>query len=296
MAAKTHDQKLESLKSLFADYFKDYYNVIDKKTFIALMNEYNKNISDNFKPEYYLELLEIYKSTEALADYLFDTSVFTDESKALTTLNSENFEVLLSSDPFTKLFKAFAESNAKKIKPFLDKKNGEIAILYRTYMKGLLEFDKMRSFYPDANSTLRITYGKVRGYSPRDAVDYKYYTTLDGIMEKDNPDIYDYNIPQKLRDLYNAKDYGIWAVNGTIPVCFVATNHTSGGNSGSPVIDSNGYLVGLNFDRAWEGTMSDIEFDPKVCRNITLDIRYVLFILDKLAGADNILKEIKIVR
>lgn len=163
-------------------------------------------------------------------------------------------------------------------------------------MKGLLEFDKMRSFYPDANSTLRITYGKVRGYSPRDAVDYEYYTTLDGIMEKDNPEIYDYNIPQKLRDLYNAKDYGIWAVNGTIPVCFVATNHTSGGNSGSPVIDSNGYLVGLNFDRAWEGTMSDIEFDPKVCRNITLDIRYVLFILDKLAGADNILKEIKIVR
>lgn len=296
MAAKTHDQKLESLKSLFADYFKDYYNVIDKKTFIALMNEYNKNISDNFKPEYYLELLEIYKSTEALADYLFDTSVFTDESKALTTLNSENFEVLLSSDPFTKLFKAFAESNSKKIKPFLDKKNGEIAILYRTYMKGLLEFDKMRSFYPDANSTLRITYGKVCGYSPRDAVDYKYYTTLDGIMEKDNPEIYDYNIPQKLRDLYNEKDYGIWAVNGTIPVCFVATNHTSGGNSGSPVIDSNGYLVGLNFDRAWEGTMSDIEFDPKVCRNITLDIRYVLFILDKLAGADNILKEIKIVR
>jgi hypothetical protein len=222
--------------------------------------------------------------------------MFTDESKAITTLNSENFEVLLSSDPFTKLFKAFAESNAKKIKPFLDKKNGEIAILYRTYMKGLLEFDKMRSFYPDANSTLRITYGKVRGYSPRDAVDYKYYTTLDGILEKDNPEIYDYNIPQKLRDLYNAKDYGIWAVNGTIPVCFVATNHTSGGNSGSPVIDSIGYLVGLNFDRAWEGTMSDIEFDPKVCRNITLDIRYVLFILDKLAGADNILKEIKIVR
>ncbi|MDP3435896.1 MAG: S46 family peptidase, partial [Bacteroidales bacterium] len=163
-----------------------------------------------------------------------------------------------------------------------------------TYMRGQMEFNKTGVFYPDANSTLRITYGAVKGYKPNDAVYFKHISTLEGIMEKDNPDIYDYNIPQKLRDVYAKRDFGRWEVNGTVPVCFIATNHTSGGNSGSPVINADGELVGINFDRVWEGTMSDIAYDPQMCRNISLDIRYVLFIVDKVARASHLIEEMKI--
>jgi hypothetical protein len=137
-------------------------------------------------------------------------------------------------------------------------------------MKGQMEFDKKKDFYPDANSTLRVAYGKVSGYRPADGIYYKPYSTLEGIIEKDNPQIYDYNIPQILRDIHKNKDYGKWNINGTVPVCFIANNHTSGGNSGSPVINGKGELIGINFDRVWEGTMSDIAFDPDMCRNICL--------------------------
>jgi hypothetical protein len=153
-----------------------------------------------------------------------------------------------------------------------------------------------RKFYPDANLTLRLTYGKIADYYPMDAVHYNYYTTLDGIIEKDNPDIYDYNVPQKLKELYANKDYGIYGENGKMPVCFIASNHTTGGNSGSPVLNSNGELIGINFDRNWEGTMSDIMYDPNQCRNISLDIRYALFIIDKYAGAGYLLKEMNIIQ
>jgi hypothetical protein len=149
-----------------------------------------------------------------------------------------------------------------------------------------------KSFYPDANLTLRVAYGKIQGYSPADGLYCVPTTTIKGIIGKDNPEIFDYDIPQKLRDIYAAKDYGPWvAENGEVPVCFLATNHTTGGNSGSPVINADGNLIGLNFDRVWEGTMSDIVFDPEVCRNISLDIRYVLFIIDKVAEADHLLEE-----
>jgi len=120
-------------------------------------------------------------------------------------------------------------------------------------------------------------------------------TTLDGVIEKDNPNIYDYDVPEKLKELYKAKDFGRYEVNGTVPVCFIATNHTTGGNSGSPVLDAEGNLIGLNFDRAWDGIMSDMEFDPERSRNVTLDIRYLLFIVDKFAGAGHLLKEMTII-
>ena len=134
----------------------------------------------------------------------------------------------------------------------------------------------------------------MEGYKPLDGVYYTPQTTLEGIMEKDDPTVYDYNIPQRLRDLYASKDYGRWAVDGTVPVAFLATNHTTGGNSGSPVLNGRGELVGLNFDRTWESTMSDIEFDPSKCRNIAVDIRYVLFLIDKVGGAGYLLDEMDI--
>ena len=153
----------------------------------------------------------------------------------------------------------------------------------------------LEGFYADANSTLRISYGKVQGYAPNDAVYYKHFTTLRGIMEKDNPDIYDYDVPERLREIYRLRDFGPYTQDGEVPVCFVATNHTTGGNSGSPVLNADGHLIGLNFDRAWDGVMSDLQYHPEICRNISVDIRYVLFIIDKLAGARHLLDEMEIV-
>ena len=191
---------------------------------------------------------------------------------------------------------AFDDWYKKEIRPVTKRINSEITLLNRDYMRGQMEFSPDRVFYPDANLTLRVAYGSVQGYSPADGIYYKPVSTLEGIMEKDNPEIFDYNIPQRLREIHATKDYGPYAVtdskgNTTVPVCFIATNHTSGGNSGSPVINADGDLIGINFDRVWEGTMSDIVFDPDLCRNISLDIRYVLFIIDKVAGASHLLDE-----
>jgi len=169
--------------------------------------------------------------------------------------------------------------------------------LQRTYMKAILELSqKSDRIFPDANSTLRVTYGKVKGYKPNDGVVYEPFTYLDGIMEKYIPGDYEFDVPKKLIDLYNTKDYGNYGVNGKMPVCFIATNHTTGGNSGSPALDAKGNLIGLNFDRVWEGTMSDIYYSPEICRNIMVDARYVLFIIDKFAGAKNIINELKIIQ
>jgi hypothetical protein len=164
-------------------------------------------------------------------------------------------------------------------------------------MKAQMEMQPDKRFYTDANSTLRVAYGKVDNYKPADAVGYQYFTTLDGIMEKENPDVYDYVVEKKLKELYKAKDFGPYAdKDGHMHVGFIASNHTTGGNSGSPVLDADGNLLGLNFDRNWEGTMSDLMYDPDQCRNITLDIRYCLFIIDKFAGAKRLINEMKMVQ
>jgi hypothetical protein len=162
-------------------------------------------------------------------------------------------------------------------------------------MQAQMDVFKEKKFFPDANSTLRVTYGNVKGYEPKDGVKYDFYTYLDGIMEKYKPGDYEFDVPEKIRQLYKAGDYGKYGVSGKMPVCFIAANHTTGGNSGSPALDASGNLIGLNFDRVWEGTMSDINYDPSICRNIMVDIRYVLFIIDKFAGAGYLVNEMKLV-
>ena len=156
-------------------------------------------------------------------------------------------------------------------------------------------FPKKR-FYPDANSTMRVTYGKIDGYNPKDAVRYTPVTYLEGAMAKYKPGDYEFDVPADLIKLYEAKDYGSYAdTNGKLPICFIGTNHTTGGNSGSPAIDAHGNLIGLNFDRAWEGTMSDYNYDSSICRNIMVDARYILFCVDKLAGATHLIEEMSLV-
>ncbi len=277
-------------ESLAKSFFKNYHMPIDKNIFVDMMTAYSNNVPEKFRPEYFNVQMEKYGTPEKWADAIFSSTVYTDKDRL-----SAATEEQLAEDPFVEYYNSFNDFYNREIKPVIAENSARLSLLYRTYMKGQMEFDREKAFYPDANSTLRIAYGHVKGYKPADAVYYKPSSTLEGIMQKDNPDIYDYNIPQVLRDVYAKKDYGRWEVNGTVPVCFIATNHTSGGNSGSPVIDAEGNLIGVNFDRVWEGTMSDIVFDPDVCRNIALDIRYALFVIDKVAGASHLIDEMVIV-
>ena len=261
-------------------FYKDYYMPIDKASFIALYKSYIQNIADEYKSPYFKEQLQKFGTVEAWADALF----------------TETPNLAMAEKIYLETNKWFMQN----IAPTLQEVNKEITLLYRAYMRGMMEYNEAtkggKIFYPDANSTLRVTYGQVKGYKPADAVYYTPVSSLDGVIEKDNPEIFDYNIPQKLRDLHAAKDYGRWKVDGSVPVAFIATNHTSGGNSGSPVLDANGNLIGVNFDRVWEGTMSDVVYDPEKCRNIALDIRFALFVIDKLAGADHLLREMDILQ
>ena len=279
---------------LAESFYKDWYLPIDKESFTAVMNEYEKNVPAEFKPAYYKEKLAEYGSVEAWAEDMFTSSLFTDPAKTASLSPADKERVM--SDPATVFFNEFLKWYYADILPVTTRLNQELQLVYRDYMRGQMTYCRTqripKAFYPDANLTLRVAYGHIKGYSPADGTYYLPSSTIKGIMEKDNPEIFDYNIPQRLRDIYATKDYGRWTdASGEVPVCFIATNHTTGGNSGSPVINADGDLIGLNFDRVWEGTMSDIVFDPEICRNIALDIRYVLFTIDKIGEADYLFDE-----
>ena len=294
-----HKKISESLEA----FYKDWYLPIDKESFAAVMAEFDSNVPENFKPDYFKAQMKKYGSTESWADAMFSKSVFTDQDKVKFLVKEDmsqkalaKLRKTLKKDPAAEFALEFAAWYSKDVQPDIKRLNQDLQLAYRDYMRGQMVYCRtqriMKSFYPDANLTLRVAYGHVKGYSPSDAVYYKPSSTIEGIMQKDNPEIFDYNIPQRLRDIYAAKDYGRWTdADGNVPVCFIATNHTTGGNSGSPVINADGDLIGLNFDRVWEGTMSDIVFDPEICRNIALDIRYVLFTIEKIGGASYLFDE-----
>ena len=243
---------------------KDYYQPIDEEIFVAMMTAFDNALDDCYKPEFFIQKRQEYADMTAWKD-----AVFADEAEARALATA---------------LEGFYRDN---IIPQVRDLKREIDLLYRDYMRAQMEFEPKKAFYPDANLTLRVAYGHVEGYQPSDAVYYKHVSTLRGIIEKDNPDIFDYNIPQELRDIYARGGYE------NQPVCFLATNHTTGGNSGSPVLNGDGELIGINFDRVWEGTMSDIVFDPEVCRNISLDVRYILFIIKEIGHADYLLNEMR---
>ncbi len=288
----TFDQ--DKARELAATFYKDWHLPVDKESFIAVMNEYEKNVPADFKPEYYKDKLASYGSIEAWAEDMFTNSIFIDQAKVEALTAADKDAVL--ADLATEFFNEFLKWFYADIRPVTTKLNQDLQLAYRDYMLGQMVYCRTqrvpKSFYPDANLTLRVAYGHIKGYSPADGVYYVPSSTIKGIIEKDNPEIFDYNIPQALRDIYATKNYGRWAdASGEVPVCFIATNHTTGGNSGSPVINADGELIGLNFDRVWEGTMSDIVFDPEICRNIALDIRYVLFTIEKIGNADYLFDE-----
>ena len=268
-------------------FYKDFDVEVDRALAVAMLKAYEELATADAVS--LRALLAKHGGAENYANWLYDN----------TTLGTlEGFKASnIAEDPMTEFANAVIEIQMYvKQYAFRNLSNiPDIQRWYQPYVKALMEWDKERAFFPDANLTLRVAYGKVAGYEYEDAVWHNPQTTLEGIIAKDNPEIYDYNVPQALRDAYAKKDYGRWGIdlNGkyTVPVCFIATNHTTGGNSGSPVINANGELIGVNFDRTWLSTMSDIEFDETLCRNIICDIRYVLFVVDKVGGAGWLINE-----
>ena len=306
MQSKTKDFKpedinkmVEQLKKSAAGFYKNYNAELDRKVFAMLLGLYHKGPDPSLQPTIFGMVDQKYKGDfQAYANAVFDKSIFASPDKLMTFLNKYKVSKYksLEKDPAFQLAESIYNLYYEHLQTQVAVIETHIDSLQRIYMQGLMEFQPQRQFYPDANSTLRIAYGKVAGYNSADAVHYNYFTTLEGIMQKENPDIYDYVVVPKLKELYKARDYGRYAdKDGSMHVAFIASNHTTGGNSGSPVLNADGQLIGLNFDRNWEGTMSDLMYDQDQCRNITLDIRYCLFIIDKFAGARRLVDEMTLV-
>ena len=283
-----------NLSNGIADFYKDYNKEVDKAVFEQLMFLYATKSPKQFLPQSLLDT-DISKLTYDV----FETSKLTNLENFKSLLEGDSKTVIekLNADKGYQLVKMIADAFLKNVAPKFDELNLKNNATQRAYMKGILELSpKSARIFPDANSTFRITYGKIKGYKPNDAVVYEPFTYLDGVIEKYIPGDYEFDVPSKLIELYQTKNYGKYGVKGKMPVCYIATNHTTGGNSGSPALDAKGNLVGLNFDRVWEGTMSDVYYSPEICRNIMVDARYILFIIDKFAGAQNIIDELKIIQ
>jgi hypothetical protein len=289
---------LAKLKDSLTGFYKEYNPVVDKRLFEVLMEMYINDQDSKIISSKALELAKASnKDFKKFADEIYGGAEMTAGNKIQAALEQNPAELLerLKTDKVGILYNDMADTYNREVAAKLNEIQNRINKLQRSYMQAQMEVMKEKKFYPDANNTLRVTYGNVKGYNARDGVKYDYFTYLDGVMEKYIPGDYEFDVPAKMRELYKNKDYGQYGKNGKMPVCFIASNHTTGGNSGSPALDAFGNLVGLNFDRAWEGVMSDISFDPSICRNIMVDIRYVLFIIDKYAGADYLVKEMKLV-
>jgi hypothetical protein len=289
---------IAKLKNRTENFFRNYEVEIDRDVFTKVLELYYKNAGQQFHPGFYQTIHHKYKGNYCkFTGHVMKKTIFTDKNKILDMLDNYSLTIAkkIFSDPVFQIFISFGEVFKSNVYPKYYQLTHQLETLYPEYLDALMLMQPERLFYPDANFTMRLTYGKVEGYYPADAIKYHYLSSLRGVMEKENPEVYDYIVPEKLKKLFEEKDFGRYGVNGRMPLCFVASNHTSGGNSGSPVLDANGYLIGINFDRNWEGTMNDFMYNPDISRNISLDIRYVLFIIEKYADAHHIIDELTIV-
>ncbi len=305
-AGKMNDQAMTAFKKRLSGIYENYSGELDAKVTAELLALYAAKTPEKFLPTNFSQLKDANRNIEIVEGWS-KNSVVTGRGNfnGATTLSNidkvfeKPKELIknLNNDPIIKWASAMRDTYMSTTDAKYTELQGKIDVLQKKFMAQQMETDKDRKFFPDANSTLRVTYGQVKGSNPKDAVYYGYQTHLDGVMEKYIHGDYEFDVPTKLVNLYNAKDYGIYKdKTGDVPVNFTATNHTTGGNSGSPALDANGNLIGLNFDRQWEGTMSDINFDPRFSRNIMVDTKYILFIVDKYADAKWLLKEMKIVK
>jgi hypothetical protein len=294
----TYTKRKAEVLAKLEESFKEYNSNVDQKLFEALMEMYVKDQKADYVGPIFKSMLLINgDSFTALAEKVYSQTAFNSLDKIRKLLSGTTQEVTaaISADIAGMLYKDISGTYQSSVSPKLNQLQAEINRLQRNYMQAQMDVFSTKAFYPDANGTLRVTYGNVKPYAPRDGVQYDLQTYMEGVMEKYIPGDYEFDLPKKIIDLYNKKDFGRWGVNGRQPVCFIAANHTTGGNSGSPALNADGNLVGLNFDRVWEGTMSDINYDPSICRNIMVDIRYVMFIVDKFAEAKNLIAEMKFV-
>ena len=280
-----------------------FYNSADiateKRLMAAMISMFIENLPDEQLPPALSRAKVRYADQGEFTDYLFSKSVYGSRHKAesfFTNWRGKSSLKKLTKDPLFNLMKEVVDHYRINWHPQIQSANRTIDSLHRLNMKLILDLNQSSMIYPDANATLRISYGQVSGSYPRDGVKYLHQTTLDGIFMKESMGIADYTVPERLREINNPELFGDYGINGTMPVGFIATNHTTGGNSGSPVLNADGHLIGINFDRAWEGTMSDLYFEPSICRNISIDIRYLLFIVDKYAEAQHLLEEMVIHR
>jgi hypothetical protein len=296
-AKEDFQKEVDKLENGMAGFFKDYDMATDKKLLSAMIEHFHSSVDAENYPDIYLFIDKKFGGDiNAYTDWVYSNSVFVSEDRMKVFMNDispKNADKLAEDPVFKAMMSFYQKYSSAYMQPYQDLMARQDS-LQRIYMKAIMEMEKDKLLYPDANFTLRVSYGVVNDYTPQDGVYYDYQTTLEGIMEKDDPEIHDYRVPERLKELCKAKDYGRYGHDGVMDVCFTAANHTSGGNSGSPVLNGDGELIGLNFDRNWEGTMSDIMYDPDICRNIVLDIRYCLFIIDKYAGAGQLVREMKI--
>ncbi|WP_044201256.1 S46 family peptidase [Flammeovirga sp. OC4] len=302
---------LKKLKGSAKAFYKNYDLATDKEVFISASSMYSDAIDASFLPSSFAKAKEK-EDFEKLAQTVYKKSLFSNEEKLMKVLNGsqESIYKKIAKDPAFVIGKEINDIYRDQIADEYDRLSKEIDLSMRTYVKALKEVFPNREYvanvkgaskqyWSDANSTLRVTYGKIEGSEPRDGVEFKYYTTLEGVIEKrrtDVPKTHEFYVPQKLMDLYKNKDYGQYGEDGKMMVCITGSNHTTGGNSGSPVINAEGQLIGINFDRTWESTMSDLMFDPVKCRNIIVDIRYVLFIVDKYGECPRLIEEMTLVK
>ncbi len=296
---KAAAEKLPNLRASTEGFFKAFHPKVDAAVFGTLVDKYAKDIGVGYGVPTIQELSAKSGSVQNWMQQLYATSILTNADLCKKGLSGNAGEVAsaIRTDALYQFLDAMRQMYRGEISPKVTQLQSQINATQRLYMAAQLEVFREKRFFPDANSTLRLTYGKVKGYQARNAVYYAPFTTLDGVMEKYIPGDYEFDVPERLRTLYQTKDFGSYAnPDGTMPLAFLGTNHTTGGNSGSPALDAYGNLIGINFDRVWEGTMSDINYDAAICRNIMVDVRYVLFIIDKYAKAGYLLNEMQLVK